>query len=123
MADDETAPKTLRMTVFDGALSARGYHINKFAKSLTTQAGRDAYAADKRATMAAYGLAPEEMALVDAQDWQGLLDRGAAVYLLAKIAIAEGGTLMHIGAQMRGQTLEAFMAALQDERARRQGSV
>ncbi len=120
MAEDD--PKPLRMTVFDGALSARGYHLNKFAKSLTSPAGRDAYAADRRGTMAAYGLSAEEMALVEARDWQGLLERGASVYLLAKIAIAGGGTLMDIGAQMRGQDLAAFMASLQAERGRRQGT-
>jgi protocatechuate 4,5-dioxygenase alpha subunit len=116
------ASQPLRMTVFDGSLSARGYHLNKFAKSLTSPAGRDAYAADRRGTMAAYGLSAEDMALVETQDWQGLLDRGASVYLLAKIAIAGGGTLMDIGAQMRGQSLDEFMAALQTERARRLGA-
>ncbi len=116
----EADPK-LRMTVFDGPVSARGYRINKFAKSLTSPAGREAYAADQRGTMAAYGLGAEDMALVEAGDWQGLLDRGASVYLLAKIAIAGGGTLMDIGAQMRGQSLDEFMAALQAERLRRQG--
>lgn len=93
-----------RMTVFDGALSQRGYAINKFAKSLTTPPGRAAFAADAHGTMQSYGLTPGDIALVDAQDWQALLERGAAIYLLAKIAIAKGGTLMDIGAQMRGAT-------------------
>ena len=111
---------TLRMTVFDGAMSARGYRINKFAKSLTTPAGRDAYAADKIGTMQGFGLTADDIALVQAGNWQGLLERGASVYLLAKIAIAEGGTLMDIGAQMRGQDRAAFMAALAAERQRRE---
>ena len=100
MHDQPTAP---RMTVFDGALSARGYRINKFAKSLTSPAGRSAYAADPAGTMQGFGLTPEEIALVQDGNWQALLERGAAIYLLAKIAIAQGGTLLDIGAQMRGQ--------------------
>ena len=108
-----------RMTVFDGALSRRGYRVNRFAKSLTTPSGRDAYAADPVGTMEQFGLLSEEIALVQAGNWQALLERGAAVYLLAKVAIAGGGTLMDIGAQMRGQDRAAFMEALQAERARR----
>ena len=102
----------LRMTVFDGAMSQRGYRINRFAKSLTTVPGREAFAADPRGAMARFGLTDEEVALVEADDWQALLERGAAIYLLAKIAIARGRTLMDIGAQMRGQTPEAFAESL-----------
>ncbi len=112
-------PEPPRMVLFDGALSQRGYRINKFAKSLTTPAGRAAFSADPRGAMAGFGLTPAEMDLVQAGDWHGLLERGAAVYLLAKIAIAQGGTLMHIGAQMRGQTYDAFTESLRAERDRR----
>jgi protocatechuate 4,5-dioxygenase alpha chain len=96
-----TAP---RMTVFDGAMAQKGYRLNRFAKSLTTPAGRAAFAADPLATMQGFGLTAEEIALIEAGEWQALLERGAAIYLLAKIAIAKGGTLMDIGAQMRGQS-------------------
>ena len=102
----------LRMTVFDGRMARQGYNINKFAKSLTTPAGRDAFAADPDGAMRGFGLTDEERALVAAGDWQALLDRGAAVYLLAKVAIAKGGTLMDMGAQMRGEDPAAFAAAL-----------
>ena len=104
------------MTVFDGPLSQQGYRLNRFAKSLTSPAGREAYAADPHGTMGGFGLTTEEIALVDAGDWQALLERGAAIYLLAKIAIARGGTLMDIGAQMRGEDPAAFAASLQARR-------
>ena len=106
-------------TRFDGALSQRGYRINRFAKSLTTPAGRDAFAADAVGTMRASGLSEEEVALVEGGEWQALLERGASIYLLAKIAIATGATLHHIGAQMRGQSHAEFMQALAAERAAR----
>ncbi len=93
-----------RITLFDGALSQRGYRINKFAKSLTTQAGRDAYLSDKRAAMQGFALTPMEMSLIETRNWQGLLEQGAAVYLLAKLAIIHGQSLLDIGAQMRGHT-------------------
>jgi protocatechuate 4,5-dioxygenase alpha subunit len=103
--------------VFDGALSQRGYRINKFAKSLTTPAGREAYAADPQAAMRGHGLTVDEMELIKTRDWQALLQQGAAVYLLAKIAIAHGESLFDIGAQMRGQTAAEFQTILQTRRA------
>jgi len=102
-----TAPISPRITLFDGPLSQRGYRINKFAKSLTTQTGRDAYLADPRAVMQRFTLTPVEMSLVEARDWQALLEHGAAVYLLAKLAIVRGESLLDIGAQMRGQCPQA----------------
>lgn len=108
-----TAP---RMTVFDGKVAQKGYRLNRFAKSLTSPSGREAFAADPAGTMRSFELTEEEMALIDAGDWQALLERGAAIYLLAKIAIARGGTLMDIGAQMRGETPAEFAAALQARR-------
>jgi protocatechuate 4,5-dioxygenase alpha subunit len=119
MTPSDADPTALRMTLFTGALSQRGYHINKFAKSLTTVPGRAVFAADPRSTMAGFGLTETEMDLVEASQWQALLDRGAAIYLLAKIAIAQGGTLMDIGAQMRGQTAVEFSESLRAARARR----
>ncbi len=104
--------ETLRMTVFDGALSQRGYRINRFAKSLTTPAGRAGFLADQRGTMAGFGLTAEEMDLVQSHQWQALLERGASIYLIAKIAIVLGDTLYHVGAQMRGETHEQFMQAI-----------
>jgi protocatechuate 4,5-dioxygenase alpha chain len=108
-----------RMTVFDGAMSRRGYRINRFAKSLTTPAGRAAFAADARGTMAGFGLTDVEMDAVENRQWQALLDRGASIYLIAKIAIAMGGTLYDVGAAMRGQTPAAFMQSIRDARAGR----
>ncbi len=96
-----TAPP--RITLFDGALSQRGYRINTFAKSLTTPAGRAAYLADPRAAMEKFALTPMEMRLIETRDWQALLAHGAAIYLLAKLAIVHGESLLDIGAQMRQQ--------------------
>jgi hypothetical protein len=111
---DQTPP---RLMVFDGPVSQRGYRINRFAKTLTTPAGRAAFLADQRGAMRGQGLADDEMDLVQGQQWQSLLERGASIYLIAKIAIAMGGTLYHVGAQMRGQSHAAFMQAIRDARA------
>jgi protocatechuate 4,5-dioxygenase alpha subunit len=104
------------MMLFDGPVSQRGYKINKFAKSLTTQSGRAAFAADPRGAMQSFGLDAWQMGLIEARDWQALLQEGAAVYLLAKLAIAQGESLMDIGAQMRGQTTPEFLQSLDAQR-------
>ena len=97
--------------VFTGARSHQGYRINKLAMSLTDPTKRDAFRADERAYMAKFGLTEVEMDLVARRDWTGLVDAGGSIYVLLKIAATVGQNLLQIGAQMRGETLEEFMAA------------
>ena len=98
-------------TVFTGARSHQGYRINKLAMSLTDPANREAFRADERGYMARFGLTETEMKLVEKRDWTGLVDAGGSIYVLLKIAATVGQNLLQIGAQMRGETLDAFMAA------------
>jgi hypothetical protein len=53
--------------------------------------------------MEKFALTPMEMRLIETRDWQALLAHGAAIYLLAKLAIVHGESLLDIGAQMRQQ--------------------
>ena len=96
-------------TVFTGERSRRGYRINKLAMSLTHDANRQAFKADERAYMRRFGLSDDEMALIAKRDWNGLLAAGGSIYLLIKIGGAVGQSLLQMGAQMRGETLETFM--------------
>jgi len=98
-------------TVFTGARSHQGYRINKLAMSLTDPANREAFRADERGYMARFGLTETEMKLVEKRDWTGLVDAGGSIYVLLKIAATVGQNLLQIGAQMRGESLDAFMAA------------
>jgi len=104
---DETIAGTV---VFTGARSHQGYRINKLAMSLTDPANRDAFRADERGYMAKFGLTEREMDLVARRDWTGLVDAGGSIYVLLKIAATVGQNLLQIGAQMRGETLDDFMA-------------
>ncbi len=96
-------------TVFTGARSQQGYRINKLAMSLTDAANRAAFKGDERGYMQRYGLHEAEMALIERRDWSGLIAAGGNVYLLLKVAGAVGQNLLQMGAQMRGETLEAFL--------------
>jgi protocatechuate 4,5-dioxygenase alpha chain len=97
--------------VFTGERSRQGYRINKLAMSLTEPANRTAFKADERAYMAKFGLLAEEMDLIARRDWAGLVAAGGNVYVLLKIAGTVGQSLLQMGAQMRGETLEAFLAS------------
>jgi protocatechuate 4,5-dioxygenase, alpha chain len=97
-------------TVFTGERSRQGYRINKLAMSLTDPANRDAFRADERAYMARFGLTEQEMDLVAKRDWSGLVEAGGSIYLLIKIGGTVGQNLLQIGAQMRGEPLETFIA-------------
>jgi len=111
------APHPPAMMLFDGPTSQRGYAFNRFAKTLTRPDGRAAFLADPRGTMQAMGVGETEMAAVAARDWTALLACGASIYLIAKVAIALGLTLNHVGAQMRGESIEDFDAAIRARQA------
>jgi protocatechuate 4,5-dioxygenase alpha chain len=96
-------------TVFTGERSRRGYRINKLAMSLTEEANRQAFKADQRAYMQRFGLSDREMQLIEKRDWNGLVEAGGSIYLLIKIGGTIGQNLLQMGAQMRGETLEAFL--------------
>ena len=103
--ESDRPPRTL---VFDGPLSTRGYALNKFGWSLTRAANRERYRADPRGYMRAHGLTERQAELVEARDWPALLEEGVSIYILAKLSIFAGGSLLQVGARMRGETDEEF---------------
>lgn len=95
--------------VFDGERSRRGYRLNKLAMSLTDPESRRRFLADEDAYMRALDLGEEERAMVRTRDWARMIKHGGNIYLILKIAGTIGQTLLQMGAQMRGESLEAFM--------------
>ena len=96
--------------IFDGARSRRGYRLNKLAMSLTEPANRARFLADPEAYMGAAELDEAQKAMVRRRDWLAMVEAGGNIYLLLKIAATVGQNLLQMGAQMRGESLEAFMA-------------
>jgi len=97
-------------TVFTGERSSRGYRINKLAMSLTDEKNREAFKADERAYMRRFGLSEHEGNLIANRDWNGLIAAGGSIYLLIKIGGSVGLNLLQMGAAMRGETPDQFMA-------------
>lgn len=112
---DHPVPDT---TVFDLRECRKGRRINKMCSSLKVEENRLAYKADEEAYMARYGLTEEEKRMVRARDWAGLNAAGGSIYYLLKLGFVLGIGLYRIGAQMRGQTFEQFLASRHGSGAR-----
>jgi protocatechuate 4,5-dioxygenase alpha chain len=98
-------------TVFDGAESRKGYRINKFAMSFTKPENRTAFTADEEAYMESWSLSDPERQFLRDRDYRGLIEEcGGNIYMIMKLGTCTGHGLYHVGAQLRGQTFEEFMA-------------
>jgi protocatechuate 4,5-dioxygenase alpha chain len=98
------------MTVFTGERSRAGYRLNKLSASLTDPANRSAFLDDERAYCERFDLTEHERKLVADRDWSGMVAAGGNVYVFLKIAATIGSNLLEVGAKMRGETLEEFLA-------------
>jgi protocatechuate 4,5-dioxygenase, alpha chain len=103
--------------VFDLAMSWRGLRINRMCNALSRPENRAAYRQDEEGFMARFGLTPEEQRLVRARDFGGLLEAGANIYFLLKLGVVTGNGLYVMGAKMRGETYEQFLATRNDRGA------
>ena len=97
-------------TVFDLRASRRGYRLNKLCASLCRPENRAAFQQDEEGYMARAGLSESEKALIRSRDFQGLIEAGTNIYYLLKIGSVTGHGLYKMGAQMRGETYEQFLA-------------
>lgn len=91
----------------------RGMRINRLCSSLTYGANREAYRRDEAGYLAKFQLSEEELALVRARDFNGLLAAGGNIFFLIKLASVTGLPLYRMGAQMRGESYESFLVTRQ----------
>ena len=98
-------------SIFDLRLSRRGRRLNKLCASLCDPQNREAFRRDEDAYMGRYGLTDEEKALIRKRDFQGLIEAGTNIYFLLKIGSVTGNSLYRMGAQMRGESYEQFIAS------------
>lgn len=93
-----------------GEAARRGYRLNRFCYDLRHPANREAYRADAEALMDRYGLDEDERRLVRAGDWLGLIRYGANLFVILRLADLHGDGLTAVGARMRGQSVEDYLA-------------
>jgi protocatechuate 4,5-dioxygenase alpha subunit len=102
--------KIAESDVFDLAMSWRGYRINKMCNALSEPGNREACKRDEEAFMARFGLTEEEKELVRERDFTSLLAAGGNIYFLLKLGVVTGNGLYYMGAKMRGESYEQFLA-------------
>jgi protocatechuate 4,5-dioxygenase, alpha chain len=90
--------------VFTGEQSSRGYRLNRMAMSLTDAANRQRFVADNEGYAHQMGLDDGETDMVRRRDWRAMLEHGASIYLIIKVAGALGVSLPQVGAQTAGRS-------------------
>jgi protocatechuate 4,5-dioxygenase alpha subunit len=97
-------------TIFDLRASRRGARLNRLCASLCSAENRAAFQRDEDGYMSRFRLSEAEKALIRGRDFQGLIEAGTNIYYLLKIGSVTGNGLYKMGAQMRGETYEQFLA-------------
>jgi protocatechuate 4,5-dioxygenase, alpha chain len=98
--------------VFDGVSSRRGYRMNKLFMSFRDAAARERFRADEAAYCAEFGLPPEQTRALLDRDWRGMIDLGASIFYMYKLAMMEGHSMQYLGGVFSGMTEEEFVAAM-----------
>ncbi len=101
-----------------GKAAQGGLRFNRFCYDLRHPANRAAFQADPEGCMEQAALDPEERRLVRERNWLGLVQRGANVFVLLRLAQLCGDGLSETGAQMRGETLAQYLASRQGPKDR-----
>ena len=97
-------------SIFDLRLSRRGTRLNKMCAALCSPAEREAFKRDEPAFMARFTLTEQEKNLIRKRDFKGLIEAGMNIYAMLKLGSATGNSLYRMGAQMRGESYEEFLA-------------
>jgi protocatechuate 4,5-dioxygenase, alpha chain len=97
-------------SIFDLRASRRGYRLNKMCGSLCSPENRAAFQRDEEAYMTRFSLSESEKALIRKRDFAGMIDAGMNIYFMLKIGSVTGTSLYRMGAQMRGESYEDFLA-------------
>jgi protocatechuate 4,5-dioxygenase alpha chain len=101
--------------IFDGTQAVKGYALNKMCYSLNSAANRAEFARDVDAYCRRYGITDAQREAIRRRDVLALVEDGANVYYLAKLAGVFGLGVQDIGAQQTGVTVEEFRAKLAAE--------
>ncbi len=97
-------------SIFDLRLSRRGLRLNRMCSALCSPAEREAFKRDEEAFMSRFSLTEEEKNLIRRRDFEALIEAGMNIYAMLKVGSATGNSLYRMGAQMRGESYEAFLA-------------
>jgi protocatechuate 4,5-dioxygenase alpha chain len=95
--------------IFDAQRARAGYHLNQFLYTLMKEENRKAFLADERAYLAGFKLTEAQREAVLKREWNRLLELGAVVYALAKLAFTDGRSYQYMAAQMTGVSEQEYV--------------
>jgi len=95
--------------VFDVRQSVKALRLNRFFWRHREPLFRELVTRDLAAACDELQLTPDERALVQNQDWLGLIRYGVSFFVLEKFARVVKMSNLSVYAAMRGETLEAFL--------------
>jgi len=98
--------------VFDGKTSHAAYPLNKLLFSFNHEENRQAFSKDPAAYADKYGLNAEQKEALVNFEFLKMLQMGANIYYLAKLAVPRGFSVQDAGAAFQGITTEEFQAKL-----------
>ena len=97
-------------SIFDLRLSRQGTRLNKMCASLCDPKNREAFKQDEEGYLARFSLTDDEKGLIRRRDFAGMIEAGMNIYFMLKVGSATGNSLYRMGAQMRGESDEQFLA-------------
>ncbi len=95
--------------IFDAERARAGYHLNRFLYTLMKESNRKAFLADERSYLEQFKLTAAQREAVRTRDWNRLLELGAVVYALAKLAFTDGRSYQYMASQMTGMTEKDYV--------------
>ena len=93
---------------FNGERLRQGYQLNKFLSSLVESECRKAFKADQAAYLATFAITAQQKEAVLNRDWNLMLDLGANIFCMTKLAIVDGIPFQHVNAIMAGMSLKDY---------------
>jgi protocatechuate 4,5-dioxygenase, alpha chain len=97
-------------SIFDLRASRRGYRLNRMCGSLCSPANCEAFKRDEESYMTRFSLSEDEKNLIRKRDFAGMIHAGMNIYWMLKVGSVTGNGLYRMGAQMRGESYEQFLA-------------
>jgi protocatechuate 4,5-dioxygenase, alpha chain len=98
--------------VFDGKTSHAAYPLNKLLFSFNHEANRQEFKKDPEAYADKFGLNDQQKEALVNFKFLEMLQMGANIYFLAKLAVPRGFSVQDAGAAFQGITTEEFQANL-----------
>lgn len=100
--------------VFDGRRSRKGLALNLMSAALNDASEREKFRTDEEAFMERFRLTEEQRDAVRRRDWRRMVELGANIYFVVKIAVADGRQVPEVVAAMTGQSVEEYKTMMRE---------